>query len=247
MGSLTPIPGTEPFRLRGGADGILMVHGFSGSPASMRPMGEWFAARGLTVSGVRLPGHGTSVEDFAAHPWPEWAAGVDEELTHLRSTCARILVLGQSMGGALAVHLAAERPSEVDGLALLSPYVFDRRLTVVPLARFFVKETKGVGSDVRKEGVDELAYDRLPTPAVVTMAAFLKVARADLTRVTAPTLVFEPGEDHAIPKDNPRRVFAGLGSARKELIGCPNSYHVLSLDHDAPMIRERVLAFLRTL
>jgi carboxylesterase len=224
-----------------------MVHGFSGSPASMRPMGEWFASQGVSVSAVRLPGHGTSIEDFARHPWPEWADAVAEGHRELRSRCERVVILGQSMGAALAIHHAATRPDGLDGLALCSPYVFDRRMALVPIGRFVVRQVKGVGSDIKKPHEDEIAYDRLPVGAIATMARFLKVARRDLPSVRTPALVFRPGEDHAIPRSNPKRVFEGLGSARKELVECPNSYHVVTLDHDTPMVRERVLAFLRSL
>lgn len=242
----TLVPGAEPFRLPGGSDGILMIHGFSGSPASLRPLGEWFAGQGVSVNGVRLPGHGTSLEDFRRYGWPSWVATVEEGLDELRRSCDRVVVFAQSFGAALAVHLAVTRAGQVDGLALSSPYLFDRRLMLVPIARLVVKERKGVGDDIRKEHLTETAYERIPAEAIATMADFLKIARRDLPAVRAPALVFRPGADHTIPGGNPERVIERLGSSRKELVDCPNSYHVISLDHDAPMVRERVLAFLRS-
>jgi carboxylesterase len=243
----TPRPGAEAFRFPGGRDGILMIHGFSGSPASLRPLGEWFAEQGVSVMGVRLPGHGTSVEDFQRRRWPEWVAATEEGLDELRGSTDRIVVFAQSFGAALAVHLAATREADVHGLALTSPYLFDGRLAFLPVARLVVKEKKGVGDDVHMEHRAETAYDRIPADAIATMAAFLKIARGDLPKVRAPALVFRPGEDHTIPRGNPDKVYGRLGSSRKELLDCPNSYHVISLDHDAPMVRERVLALLRSL
>ena len=224
-----------------------MIHGFSGSPASLRPLGEWFAEQGVSVMGARLPGHGTTVEDFRGRRWPEWAAAAEEGLDELRRSTDRIVVFAQSFGAALAVHLAATREADVDGLALTSPYLFDGRLFFLPVARLFVKEKKGVGDDIHKEHLTETAYDRIPADAIATMSGFMKIARRELPNVRAPALVFRPGEDHTIPRGNPERVFERLGSSRKELVDCPNSYHVISLDHDAPMVRERVLAFLRSL
>lgn len=221
-----------------------MVHGFTGSPASMRPMGAWFADHGLSVIGVRLPGHGTTVEDLRHRPWTEWFSEVDTGLTELRARCSTAVVLGQSMAAALAVHLAASRPEEVDGLVLSSPYLFDPRHAFIPIGRWFVRSLKGFDEgDIKKPGQNELAYDRLPVSGIVTMAALMKRARAELAGVRAPALVFAPGVDHTIPESNPRRVIEALGSARKELIECPDSYHVITLDNDAPMVRERVLAF----
>jgi carboxylesterase len=240
--------GCEPFRFEGGPIGIVMVHGFTGSPASMRPMGTWFAEQGVSVIGVRLPGHGTTIEDLRHHPWTEWFREVDAALTELRVGCSTAVVFGQSMAASLAVHLAASRPDAVDGLVLCSPYVFDPRHVLIPIGRWFVRSIKGFNAgDIKKSGQDELAYDRLPVPGIVTMAALMKRARAELARVRAPALVFAPGADHTIPASNPRRVFDALGSAHKELIECPESYHVITLDNDAPMVRERVLRFAREL
>jgi carboxylesterase len=241
-------PGCEPFRFDRGPIGIVMVHGFTGSPASMRPMGTWFAGQDLSVIGVRLPGHGTNVEDLRPRSWTEWYSEVDGALTELRVRCSTAVVLGQSMAASLAVHLAASRPEAVDGLVLPSPYLYDPRHALIPVGRWFVRTLKGFNDgDIKKRGQDELAYDRLPVSGIVTMAALMKLARADLSRVRAPALVFEPGNDHTIPASNPRRVVEALGSARKELIRCPDSYHVITLDNDAPMVRERVLTFARGL
>jgi carboxylesterase len=241
------LAGAEPFRFDGGRDGILMIHGFSGSPASMRPMGAWFAEQGLSVLGVRLPGHGTSVEDFGRHPWPEWVAETERGLKEMRSRCDRVVVVALSFGCALAVHLAAERPEEVEGLALASPHLFDARVALAPVLRPFLRGAKGVGDDIRKEGQTEIAYDRIPVEALVSLAAFLRIARRDLPRVRAPALVFRPGEDHTIPARGAERVLAGLGSTRKELVECPGSYHVITLDNDAPAMQERVLRFVHEL
>jgi carboxylesterase len=240
--------GCEPFLFDGGPIGILMVHGFTGSPASMRPMGAWFADQGLSIIGVRLPGHGTTVNDLRHRPWTEWFREVDAGLTQLRARCSTSVVFGQSMAASLAVHLAARRQDDVDGLVLASPYLFDPRHAFLPIGRWFVRSIKGFGEgDINKPGQNELAYDRLPVPAIVTMAALMKRARAELSAIRVPTLVFAPGADHTIPRSNPRRVIDALGSPRKELIECPASYHVITLDNDAPMVRERVLTFAREL
>jgi carboxylesterase len=237
------LPGCEAFAFEGGPVGIVMVHGFTGSPASMRPMGEWFAEQRLSVVGVRLPGHGTTVEDLRERSWTEWVDAAADALAAMRESCRTVVVLGQSMGGALAIHLAATDPGALDGLVLCSPYVFDVRLMALPVGRLLLKQVKGVGNDIAKPGQDERAYDVLPVEGIVTMFRLLMHARAELPRVRAPALVFEPGKDHTIPRSNPRKVHAALGSARKELIRCPRSFHVITLDHDAEMVRERVRDF----
>lgn len=234
--------GAEPFAADGGPAGILLIHGFTGSPASLRPFAERYAGLGLSVRLPRLPGHGTTPEDLARRRWPEWVGEVERAFAELRARCDRVVVLGQSFGAALAVHLAAERP--VDGLALLSPYLYDARLLALPLGRLILRRVRGVGDDIARSGVTELAYPEIPVAALAQVAAFLRIARRDLPRVRAPALVFRPGADHVVPRSNPERVFRALGSPRKELVECPRSYHVISLDHDAEAVRERVLELL---
>jgi carboxylesterase len=220
-----------------------MVHGFTGSPASMRPMGEWFAEQGLSVAGVRLPGHGTDVHDLRRRAWTEWFDEVADATAAMRGRCRTVVVLAQSMGAALGVHLAATRPSDVDGLVLCSPYVFDVRLLALPIGRIFLKQVRGVGNDIARPGQDEKAYEVMPVEGISTMFRLLQFARAELPRVRTPALVFQPGQDHTVPRSNPRKVYEALGSERKELIACPRSFHVITLDHDADMVRERVRAF----
>lgn len=234
--------GAEPFAADGGPAGILLIHGFTGSPASLRPFAERYAGLGLSVRLPRLPGHGTTPEDLARRRWPEWVGEVERAFAELRARCDRVVALGQSFGAALAVHLAAERP--VDGLALLSPYLYDARLLALPLGRLILRRVRGVGDDIARSGVTELAYPEIPVAALAQVAAFLRIARRDLPRVRAPALVFRPGADHVVPRSNPERVFRALGSPRKELVECPRSYHVISLDHDAEAVRERVLELL---
>lgn len=241
------VPGAEPFRLDGGATGVLMIHGFTGSPASMRPIGEWLAGRGLSVLGPRLPGHGTSWQDLETRVWTDWAAEVDAGLSLLLRTCERVVVVAQSMGGSLAIHVAATRGSDVAGLALMNPYIRDSRLALLPFARFFIRTVKGIGNDISKPGGDEVCYDRMPVRALASMRRLLLTADRELPEVTAPLLVFRSGADHVIPKGNPERVVQRAGSTRKELVECPSSFHVVSLDHDAPMVRRRILDLIESI
>lgn len=139
--SLAVLPGAEAFEADGGPLGVLLLHGFGGSPASLRPVAEWFAGRGLSVRLPRLPGHGTSFEDFASVRWPAWVDEAGSGLSALLHRCDRVAVLGHSMGASLALHLAATRPSDVAALALANPYLRDRRLLLVPVGRWVLRST----------------------------------------------------------------------------------------------------------
>ncbi len=243
MTSQTVREGAEPFSLGQGPIGVLMIHGFTGSPASMRPIGEWLASRGLAVEGVRLPGHGTTLEDLRPRRWTEWVEEAGRGLDALRTRSRTMVVFAQSMGGSVALLIAASRPDQVDGLALANPYVFDARLLAAPLGRLVLRNVKGVANDIAKPGEDENADPRMPTPAVVQMAALLRRARALLPTIRQPVVVFKSGTDHVIPRANATKVLQRIGSERKELVPCPRSYHVVTLDHDANLVRERILSF----
>ena len=97
----------EPFFFPGGEPGVLLIHGFLTAPGEMRPLGQYLAAAGMTVSGIRLRGHGTQPEDLAKVSWRDWLADVDAGFTELRRHCAQVCIAGLSLGGALALHAAA--------------------------------------------------------------------------------------------------------------------------------------------
>lgn len=223
-----------------------MVHGFTGSPASLRPIGEWLAERGLSVEGVRLPGHGTDLEDLRQRRWTEWIEEAGHGLDALRDRC-RTVAFGQSMGASVALQLTVSRPHDVAGLALSSPYVFDARHLLIPVGRRLLRTVPGIANDIAAPGRDEIAYDRMPVPAIVEMAALMRLVRRELPDIRHPVIVFAPGADHVIARSNPRRLLARIGSVRTELVHCRRSYHVITLDHDAETVRQRVLGFAREL
>jgi carboxylesterase len=237
------LPGAEPYEADAGPLGVVLLHGFGGSPGSLRAVAEWFEGRGVSVRLPRLPGHGTSIEDLAAVRWPAWAEAADRALSSLLERCRAVAVLGHSMGAALALHLAAERPDDVAALALANPYLRDRRLMLVPVARLFVRSTSAGSTDSNNGATDPGRYDRRPVPAIVTLRAFLKHVDRELSRVRAPILVVGSVVDHEIPAGSAERIASRVSSRRIERVECPNSYHALPLDHDAPVLCERSLAF----
>ncbi len=87
----------------------------------------------------------------------------------------------------------------------------------------------------------------MPVPAIAEMAAMMKLVRASLPEICQPIVIFRSRTDHVVPRSNAEKVLERIGSENRELVLCPNSYHVVTLDHDAPLVRERVLAFARGL
>jgi carboxylesterase len=236
-------PGAEPFTFDGGPIGALLLHGFTGSPASLRPLGEFLAAHGIAVTGPRLPGHGTSVDDLAGTTWEQWFAAAETALTELETRTKAVICVGLSMGGALAVHMATRHHDRLRGLVAINPYVHDPRLAIAAVASPFVRTVKGVVNDIKKPGQNEVGYDRIPTKTLPSLNRLLKSAEADLPRIRLPLLVFSAPEDHTVKPANARLFFERAASTDKELILLTNSYHVATLDNDAPAMFDRILGF----
>lgn len=240
------LPGAEEFRFDAGSSGALLIHGFTGCPASMRPLGEWLAEHGVSSAGPRMPGHGTTWEDLDGTTWQDWEREVERALANLRSRCSDVVVVGLSMGGAMAIHTAAKHADEIRGVAVINALIRRPDLALAPLARLFTRTTKGVGNDIKRPGQDEIVYDRIPLRAAAQMGKLIRMADAELPSLTLPLLVFSSPEDHTVKPENSRRILHRAGSAQKELIPLPNSYHVATMDYDAPMIFERILEFVRS-
>ena len=239
-------PGAEPYRAEGGPLGVLLVHGFTGSPASLRPMAEFLASKGLTVELPRLPGHGTHWEDLTDSSWEDWFEATENAFQDLAARSRDVVVVALSMGGSLAIHLAATHPYRVRGLALINPYVVDPRLAGAVVLRLFTRSRKGVVNDIKKPGQDEVGYERMPVKILPSLAKLLKTAQQDLPNVHAPLLYFRSSEDHVVSPSSVKSVMAKIGSKDKELVELHNSYHVATLDHEADLIEQRVLEFARS-
>jgi carboxylesterase len=240
------VPGAEEFHLDGGPIGALLVHGFTGCPASMRPLGKFLAQNGLAVSCPRLPGHGTTWEDLAGTTWQDWEREAEAALDELAGRASSVVAVGLSMGGGLALHLAVKHPGKLRGVVGINPAIRDPRLAAAPVVRLFVRSLKGLGNDIKRPGQDELPYDRVPVRVLPSLRKLFRTVDRDLPELTLPLLVFSSTEDHVVDPSNPRRVIARAASVQKELVPLTNSYHVATLDYDAETVFQRTLEFARS-
>ncbi|MFJ4618480.1 alpha/beta hydrolase [Streptomyces sp. NPDC088812] len=240
------LAGAEPYRHEGGEVGVLLCHGFTGSPQSLRPWARHLAGHGLTVALPLLPGHGTRWEDMAVTGWPDWYAELDRELRVLRDRCARVFVAGLSMGGALALRLAAQHGDGVGGVVLVNPAnkVHGLSAYALPVARHLVRTVKGITSDIAKESVEEIGYDRVPLHAAHSLRVFLRLVDGELPQVTQPLLLLRSARDHVVPAADPARILSRVSSTDVTEVLLEQSYHVATLDHDADRIFEESLAFI---
>ncbi len=243
------MPGAEPFSHDGGRTGALLVHGFTGTPQGMRDWGRHLAEAGLSVEVPRLPGHGTTVAEANLTRWEDWYAEVERQLARLRERCDDVFVMGLSMGGTLSIRLAEEHGDEIAGLVLVNPSLLTRRPDrfLLPALRLVKNTWSAIGDDIKKEGQTELAYDRLPVKAAYQLSRLWVTTRADLGKVTQPLLVLRSTEDHVVEPDSARLLLSKVASTDVREVLLENSYHVATLDNDAPLIFDASLDFVRRL
>jgi len=242
------LKGAEEFELGKGPVGVLLVHGFTGSPQSIRGLGEHLAEAGLRVVGMRLPGHATTWEDLDTKTSEDWANAVVRAFDDMRSECEELFVGGFSFGAALALDLASRRSDDIAGLVSLSGFVStkDPLRFLAPIIPKLVRSIKGVGNDICDEDAREICYDRFPTTAGLSMLRFIRRVRSQLSAVRCPLLVIHSRSDHTATPHNAELIINGVASADKELVWLERSYHVITLDYDRDEVFARTLEFIRS-
>jgi carboxylesterase len=216
----------------------VLCHGFTGTPQSLRPWAEHLAAEGFTVALPRLPGHGTHWRDLNVTRWTDWYSELERAFDRLRSRCTEVFAAGLSMGGTLVLRLAEVRADQVAGLVLVNPSLATERKdsVLLPVLQHVVSSVKAIGSDIKKPGITELAYDRTPVKGAYQLSRLWRITRAELSRINAPMLVFRSRVDHVVEPVSGRLLRAGCAQCELTERILEDSYHVATLDHDAPTI-----------
>jgi len=237
----------NPFFFEGGPTGCLLIHGGTGSPPEMRPMGEYLAAKRLTVLGVRLAGHGTTPEDLAKTTWQALVASAEEGLYRLQERCERVFVAGLSMGGLITLYLAA-RHSVAGAIVMATPaYIQDWRLKLLPITQHFIKWYHSSGKlDLTDPAGSERVffYRRIPAAFGLQVDCLLRQMRDSLARVQVPTLIMQGRCDRSIPADSAQILFDSLGTKDKEIVWWSNSGHAITVDSEREAVWARAYEFI---
>jgi carboxylesterase len=248
------LPGAEPFELPGrDALGVLLVHGFTGTPWEMRPLAEALAAEGFGSACPLLRGHGTHPDDMVGQPYAGWIADVEATLEAMLARRRRAVLVGLSMGGTLALNVAARRvgDSRLAGLVTIgAPLVLDDwRLGFTDLIVKVVKWQAWGKPDIKDRSVWDrsIAYRRVRTHAILELLALLRDTRDRLAQVDQPILVMQARDDHIVPPRNARLILDGVSSAYLQAISLENCYHVATVDYDAALVSAEVVRFVQRL
>ncbi|BCT75917.1 esterase [Sinomonas cyclohexanicum] len=226
--------------------GVALSHGFTGELVSVTPWADALREAGFRVSAPLLPGHGTSVDDLARTHWRDWYDAYEAAYLELAGECETVVAAGLSMGGALALRLAAHHP--VGAVTVVNPalVVDDPRSHLSAVLRYVKKTTPGIHNDIKRPGQDEGGYDLVPVAAAHELKLLFRDTVASLPRATAPLQVFRSTVDRVVTSGRSLgAIVSRYGGTEIRLIRLTDSYHVATLDNDAPTIFDRSAAFIR--
>jgi carboxylesterase len=239
------INGCEPLSVDGTATGVLVLHGFTGCPFSVSGIADRMANAGFSVEAPLLPGHGTSVDDMLSTRFDDWSAAAEESFRLLSARTERVFVAGLSMGGTLACWLAEHHP-EIAGLVLVNPFVepvgAELPEALAGLVEAGTTTMDAIGSDIAREGAEERSYPVTPIEPLLSLFAGVEGVSVDLGRISCPVLLFSSVEDHVVPPSNGPHLIASVAGS-VEQVALERSYHVATLDYDAPLIEVEAVAF----
>ncbi|MGG1674784.1 alpha/beta hydrolase [Neobacillus sp. NRS-1170] len=237
------IKGAEEFYYKESNIGILISHGFVGTPQSVHYVGEKLAQLGYSVLAQRLKGHGTHYYDLENCTHEEWFESLEKGYQKLTQHCSSIFVLGQSMGGTLALWLA-HKHKDIKGIILVNPALslpsFDH-LRGKEIPRFIDEGNP----DIKAKDAYEITYQKVPIKAIHQLQTLMDITPAIIPDIHCPVLGVKSAVDHVVPPENTDYIMDHIGSAGKEMIVLENSYHVASLDHDKDLIIEECQRFVQ--
>ncbi|HET9648619.1 MAG TPA: alpha/beta fold hydrolase [Microlunatus sp.] len=231
-------PGAEAYVGGSGPWGALVLHGFTGVPGSVRPWADRLEADGFRVSVPRLPGHGTTWQEMNQTRWEDWYGETESAFDELSAHCERTFVCGLSMGGGLALLLAARQGERVSGLSLVNPSVHstDPRMKALPVLRHLRPSLAAIGNDIAAPGVVEGAYERTPLHAAWSLTRLWRAIRRELPRVDQPIRIYRSRTDHLVGPSSLAIITERVRSTDLEVVYLERSYHVATLDYDADLI-----------
>lgn len=240
------MPGAEPLSVNGDHRGALVLHGFTGSPQSMRPLAKAFVEAGFTVALPRLPGHGTTVEDMVGYRWSDWTEAADTAYRTLAAQTSSIVVAGLSMGGSLSLWLARRHP-EIRGIVLVNPAAeADDFAPFVEGAKAVLATGEhylpAVAGDIADPNSKELGYDRSPAAGLISLIEGVRELKAGLPEIKVPTLLLHSIQDHVIPPGSSNLLRLKLAGP-VEYVPLEKSFHVATIDFDGDEINRQAVAF----
>lgn len=244
---MTLLAGGEPFLLTGGRIGCLLIHGFTGTPAEMRPLGVHLHELGYTALGIRLFGHATRPEDMIHARRSDWLADVESGLAMLRGGCDKVVAAGLSMGGLLALWAGTQ--DSVEAVVCLSTPLSMPRNGRSRFAHLLSRLTPYVPKGAPdwhdpSSGDGHLTYPAYPTRATAELRDLMLDIRRILPMVRVPLLIIQARGDRAVPQDSMQVILEQSGSTHKQTLWLEDSGHVITRDRERNTVFAATSAFI---
>jgi carboxylesterase len=226
--------------------GALVVHGFTGNPASMRGVANAFAAAGYNVELPRLPGHGTTIDDMLTTGWADWSGEVEAAYQRLLARCSSIVVVGLSMGGLLTLWAGTQHPG-IAGLVCINPVAQPQTPEVIEMLQGMIDEgtitMPGIGSDIADPDSKENAYDGTPLPCLLSMLTNgAAVVAPEYPSMKTPLILMNSPQDHVVEPAQAEYLAHHYGGPLHR-VTLERSYHVATQDYDKDLINAEAVAF----
>jgi carboxylesterase len=241
------LPGSEPVFIKGSEIGILLLHGFTGSPYEMKELGIYLSSKSYTISIPLLKGHGTSPKDLNKCTWYDWFEDAKQALFDLRKSCKTIIVAGLSTGATLALHLAAHY--QVEAVAAFSPALFlkqklTRILPYFPLIYPYSNKKNGPDIFDEQARAKAITYNKIPLKAVRQALELYAHLKMDLPEIYVPTLIIQAEKDHVVQMKSAQWIYDHISSKEKQFLKLQKSYHVITLDIEKKIVFRETAQFI---
>ena len=242
------IKGAEPFLIKRGPVGVLLLHGYTGTPSEMKPLAESLAAENYTVLAPRLFGHATHPDDMLRARWWDWIASAEDGLNLLRGCSERQVVMGLSMGGVLALLLAARHPVDaVFSFAAPCEMPRDPRIKFLPWVYWMIpKQHKGEPDwhdpEIHRTHID---YPYFHTRSIMELQKLIAAMRSELGTVNAPAFFSQSHGDRTVPPESMDFLSSHVASKVVEKLWVDDSGHVIIKDLEKEKVFTAVKIFLK--
>ncbi len=234
--------------------GCILIHGFTSTPYSMAYIAKSCSKLCYITTAQVLSGHATSPEDLADTTAEDWINDIDNIYKDLLHECNQIILIGQSLGGAIAAQIASKYKHNTKALFLLSPAL--NTPMIVKLGRFIAPMAKllnihyikkAIGGDIKKCNQFEITYNKIPLNIFRQLQRCFKAGRRSLSKIHCLTIVFTSPFDHVISYKKTKSSFKKIKSKNKYFIPLLNSYHVISQDNDVDTIIFHIIKTIKRL
>ncbi|MGV8145795.1 MAG: alpha/beta hydrolase [Alkaliphilus sp.] len=235
----------RPFYFEGGRKACLLIHGFTGTPAHMLPLGKFLSEKGFAVKAVLLKGHGTTVEDMRKTNYEDWFASVEKGYKELIARYDNVYVIGFSMGGILTLQLAQKYDMPKIVTIATPMRVFDKLAKWTWIGKYFMKyKPWGEPEDPEQEEKRYvIRYDKVPLNCADSMMKAMKKVEKKLTEVNSDTLVIQPRKDKSVIPTSAEIIYDNVSAKQKKLIWLENSYHGCTLGKERDIIHKEIFSF----